>query len=188
MDPDWNREICQDMSVRTKFGSINCHVRGYPSLGGIVRGSFTAVELNWLGLSRSRSSSRALDPCAKDEFCFQLLRLGALWWKSDAYYDKRSVPVSGGYSWPECCPPELHVGYPSTGGVWVLKVQSGEFEPDDFAKVIMAFTMNERCAALEEMGAVFYGDVNDCPDVAESLKDGIATGKGWEKRMKRMDL
>lgn len=105
-----------------------------------------------------------------------------------ALYGKRTSQVSGGCPWPDGFPLDFHVGYPSTGGVWVLKVPSGEFEPDDFGKVVMAFTMNERCAALEEMGATFYANVDECPDVAKSLKDGVAIWKRWGERMKEMDV
>ena len=34
---------------RAEFGTVRCHVRDYPSLGGIILGAFTAVELEWLG-------------------------------------------------------------------------------------------------------------------------------------------
>jgi hypothetical protein len=183
IDPDHFPYIEQDTSVRTDFGTINCLVRGYPSSGGIVRGTFTAAELDWLGLSRSQTSLRSSDPQAEDDFSFRMLRLGARWSRSECFYDE----VSGGYPWPENYPPTLNVGYPATGGVWVLKTQSGDYEPHDFAKVIMAFTMDERCAALEEMGATFYPNVDDCPDIAKSLEDGIAIGKQWEERMKAND-
>jgi hypothetical protein len=187
MDPDHFPDMKPDTSVRTQFGTVNCLVRGYPSSGGIVQGAFTGAELEWLGLSRSQPSSRSSDPHAEDEFSFQMLRLGAQWWRSECFYDQRSSQISGGYPWPENHPPTLDVGYPSTGGVWVLKTQSGDFEPEDFAKVIMAFTMDERCAALEKVGATFYPNVDDCPDIAKSLEDGIAIGKQWEERMKAID-
>jgi hypothetical protein len=182
IDPDHFPYIEQDTSVRTYFGTVNCFVRGYPSSGGIVRGTFTGAELDWLGLSRSQTSLRSSDPQAEDEFSFQMLRLGAHWWRSECFYDE----LSDGYPWHANYPPTLNVGYPVTGGVWVLK-QSGEYEQHDFAKVIMAFTMDERCAVLEKMGATFYPNVDDCPDIAKSLEDGIAIGKQWEERMKAND-
>jgi hypothetical protein len=185
IDSDHSRKFDQDMSIRTEFGEVSCLLRGYPSFGGIVLGVFTGAELDWLGLSRSEPSSRSPDPQAEDEFSFQMLRLGARWWKSEAFYDKRSRQVNGGYPWPESFPPDLHAGYPSTGGIWVLKVLSGDSGPDDFAKIIMAFTMDERCAVLKEMGATFYPNVDDCPDIAKSLEDGVAIGKRWEERMKK---
>jgi hypothetical protein len=112
-----------------------------------------------------------------------MLRLGARWSRSECPYDE----VSGGCPWPENYPPILNVVYPATGGVWVLKIQSGDYEPHDFAKVIMAFTMDERCAALEEMGATFYPNVDGCPDIAKPLEDGIAIGKQWEEHIMAND-
>ncbi|KAK3176386.1 hypothetical protein OEA41_007709 [Lepraria neglecta] len=175
------------MPIRAKFGAVICHVRGYPSLGGIILGVFTAMELEWLSQSRSKPSSRSPDAQVEDDFSFQMLRLGALWWKSMVLYGKMMSQVSGGCPWPGGFPPDFYVGYPSTGGVWVLKVPSGEFEPDDFGKVVMVFTMDEHCAALEEMGATFYAIVDECPDVAKSLKDDVAIGKRWKERMKETD-
>ena len=79
------------------------------------------------------------------------------------------------------------MGYPSTGGVWVLKLLNGQDLPDEFAKVQMAFTMDERCDALQTVGATFYAAVSECEDIAKSLEDGIAIGKHWEERMKAID-
>ena len=98
-----------------------------------------------------QSAQRSRDSHAEDEFSFQMLGLGARWWKCDAFYETRSRQVQGSTPWPEYYPPELHFGYPSVGGAQVLKVLSGELEPGEFAKVIMAFTMDECCTALEEV-------------------------------------
>ena len=84
-------------------------------------------------------------------------------------------------------PPQLYVGYSSSGGRWVLKVSNDEYSPDHFARVVMAFTMDERCTALEELGATFYANVEDCPDIAKSLGDDIAIAKRYEKLMEQMD-
>ena len=138
------------MALRTQFHISGCTVRGYPSHGGIVTGTVTAAELEWLGLSRSQSSERSQVQTEEDDFCFQILRLGAQCWRSEAFYNQKSRQVTGGYPWPGSFPPRLHVGYPSTGGVWVLKLLNGQDLPDEFAKVQMAFTMDERCDALKQ--------------------------------------
>ena len=152
-----------------------------------MRKSLTAAELPWLGLSRSQPSDRSPDPQIEDEFAFQLLRLGARWWKSLSFYRHRSGQVEGGYPWPDSYPPMLYIGYPSTGGVWVLAVRKDGFLPMDWARVEMAFTMDERCAMLEAVGATFYAVVDDCSDIAKSLEDGVAIGRMWEERMKEID-
>lgn len=107
----------QNNNIRSIFGITKCEVRAYPSLGGIVLGSFTAAELSWLGLSRSQPAYRSQAPQTEDNFAFQMLRLGARWWKSRSFRDHRSSQVRGGYPWPDSYTPVLDVGYPSTGGV-----------------------------------------------------------------------
>lgn len=81
----------------------------------------------------------------------------------------------------------LHLAYPSTGGVWVLIFKNGESEADDFARVGMAWTMDERAEVLKEMGAVFYEDVGACGDIAGDLEEGRSIGRYWEERMKEME-
>lgn len=175
------------MQLRTQFQLFHCTVRGYPSNGGIIIGSLSAVELAWLNLSRSHATSRSQDQHSEDAFCYQLLRLGAQWWKSETFYKQRHDQISGGYPWPDDFPPVLHVGYPLSGGVWVLKLLNGEELPDEYAKVEMAFTMDERCEGLEAVGATFYADVGEYEGIAKSLEHGIAIGKRWEERMKVID-
>lgn len=102
------------MPIRAGFGAVSCHVRGYPSLGGIILGVFTAVELEWLGQSRSKPSFRSSDAQAEDDFSFQMLRLCTPWWKSMALYGKRTRQVSGGCPRPDGFPTDFHVGYLST--------------------------------------------------------------------------
>ena len=51
----------------------------------------------------------------------------------------------------------------------------------------MAFTMDERCAILEEMRAKFYTLVDFCPNIAKSLEDGVTIGRRWEERMEEID-
>lgn len=48
-------------------------------------------------------------------------------------------------------------------------------------------TMEERCEVLREFGAVFYKSVQECPDLPESLEEGIATGKEYELLLKKME-
>ena len=173
--------------TRSYFGTNGCFVRGYPSFGGVVISSFSAVELEWLGLSRLEPASRSADQGEEDAFCYQMLRLGARWWKNDRFHDHKESEVSGGYPFPDHFPPDLYVGYPSGGGIWVLMQKNGESLPDDFGRVGMAFTMDERCAMMKEMGATFYEKVQDCPDIAKDLKDGRRIGQWWEEKMKEME-
>ena len=66
-------------------------------------------------------------------------------------------------------------------------MRKDESLPVDWARVEMAFKMDERCAMLEHVGATFYVVVDDCPEIAKSLEDGVAIGRRWEERMKEID-
>lgn len=104
-----------------------------------------------------------MDSSEEDAFVFQMLRLGARWWTSWNFYEKHyraNDEVAYGYHYS----PNLHVGYSSSGGAWVLKSSNQYFPlpgdaPRDWSKASMAFTMDERCAALKSLGAIFYEHV-----------------------------
>ena len=179
---------------RTKFESRDCKTLAYPSLGGIILGYFTGVELTWLGLSRLLEAKRSTDPHEEDAFAFQMLRLGAQWWPDWEFYSKhegKTTEIPYGHHFP----PKAYIGYPSAGGVWVLKTADNrkrlpndpEEEPHDWAKVIMTCTMDERCAVLERFGAMFYANIEDCPDVPKSLEEGIGIGRKYESLLKKME-
>jgi hypothetical protein len=181
-------------ALRTKFESVDCKTTAYPSSGGIVLGYFTGTELAWLGLSHSDEAKRSIDPHEEDAFAFQMLRLGAFWWPSWKFYSRHSekmAEIPYGHHFPL----NIYVGYPSTGGVWTLKTadnrirlpDDAEERPKDWAKVVMASTMDERCAVLERFGATFYADVEECPDVPKSLEGGIEMGRQYEALLKRME-
>jgi len=79
--------------------------------------------------------------------------------------------------------------FPFSGDLWALKIPSGELDPDEFGRIIKAFSMDDRCADLKDLLVPFYAKVDDCPDVAKSLRvqDRVAIKKLWEERMKRVD-
>jgi hypothetical protein len=62
-----------------------------------------------------------------------------------------------------------------------------EERPEDWAKIVMAFTMDERCAVLERFGATFYSNVEECADVPKSLAEGIEIGRQCECLLKKME-
>jgi hypothetical protein len=181
-------------ALRTKFESGDCKTIAYPSSGGIVLGYFTGAELEWLGLSHSDEAKRCIDPHKEDAIAFQMLRLGALWWPSWKFYSRHSEKMAE-IPYRHHFPPNLYVGYPSTGGVWTLKTADNrirlpgdaEERPEDWTKVVMACTVDERCAMLERFGATFYADVEECPDVPKSLEEGIEMGRQYEGLLKKME-
>ena len=71
-----------DPNIRTEFLPLSCKVTAYPSSGGIVLGYFSAVELVYLNLSRTKPANRSSDPAEEDDLALRMLRLGAHWWPS----------------------------------------------------------------------------------------------------------
>src|SRR4051794_34529589 len=54
--------LSHDHNIRTEFLSRLCKTTAYPSSGGIVLGYFSAVELAYLNLSRTKPANRSSDP------------------------------------------------------------------------------------------------------------------------------
>lgn len=179
---------------RTKFGPRGCETIAYPSSGGFILGYLTGAELSWLNLSRSKELSRSKDPHQEDAFASNLLKLGARWWPSQELYAKHSDKISEfpyGYHFP----PTTHVGYSITGGVWVLKTADDRIRipgdpeecPENWEKIVMAISMDERSAILEEFGAKLYEEVQLCPDIPKTLEEGIAEGQKYAELLTKME-
>ena len=146
----------------------------WPSVGGIIVNTHvSSVELDFLNLPRFQSAPRSSNASEEDEFCRQLRRTGAKWWSSHGDFieavNSRLRPTSAKER------EALILGWPKDGGVWVLK----EANWYDFAgselgiwRMGNAFTMEERCAAMEMAGAVYYKDPYNCESV-KPLLDGF---------------
>jgi hypothetical protein len=90
-------------------------VTAYPSSGGIIFGYFSAVELVHLNLSRTKPANRSPDPAEEDDLALRMLRLGAYWWPSwDLYAIHREQTIEG-IPYDFHFPPNVNVGYPSSG-------------------------------------------------------------------------
>lgn len=153
---------------RTRFGASGCAVWAYPSIGGVVYGYFTAVQLKQLGLSNMEEADRSDNGDDEDRLSVAILQRGAHWWPRWGLYLRhsekmRTTPYDFHF------PPSIHVAYPSSdNGVWVLKgSQDREREvEDDFIKPLLpyipvqlkprrslALTADEECEALKHFGA-----------------------------------
>ncbi|RSM07629.1 hypothetical protein CDV31_008522 [Fusarium ambrosium] len=200
-------KLFDDHQHRTMPGPYNCTVMAYPSVGGIVVGQFTGVELEWLGIPRSSPESYSRIPTdeesLKDEdtFALRLLQLGARWWSSLKFkgqHPDASYPY--GYHYP----PDLHLGYPSassSGGnkhpVLLLKTFAGDSirlpeydppeKPNDWSRLAACGTMEERCAVLRDFGATEWDDMKKCPDIPQSLREGMAEGKKYEELLRKIE-
>lgn len=57
------------------------------------------------------------------------------------------------------------VGWPTRGGVWVLKTTAHLSYRLGTGRTHVAKDMEERCQVLETLGAVYYENSEDCPDL-----------------------
>ncbi|KAI1740087.1 hypothetical protein F4680DRAFT_419639 [Xylaria scruposa] len=202
----------EDTEQRTEFFSRYSRVKAYPSVGGVVIGRSTAVQLKQLGLSNIKPAPRSHNETEEDELALGLMRQGAHWWPSWQFYmhhydrlDARR-PVCFHY------PPRIYVGYPSSGnGVWVSKfTEDGVWVPrptaigyaeNDFVNAYylefmwedlevyasMALNEDERCEVLKSFGAKFYDTVEECEDIPKTLDEGVQRGKRYEELLNKMD-
>ncbi|KAI8936967.1 hypothetical protein NX059_006195 [Plenodomus lindquistii] len=183
-DPPRPRTISSGTGCATTFA--------YPTCGGLIHKYFTEVELQYLGLPLTEPTHCDQDPVAEDAFALRLLSLGARWWRSREYKERwywKDIPL--GFHFP----PDLQVGYPSSGGVLVLKLHAGNstrlegFDPParpaDGGRVTFAETMDKRCELLKRYGAQAYDDLSQCDDVSKTLEGVKAEGKRYEALLEK---
>ncbi|KAI2618070.1 hypothetical protein GGS26DRAFT_392355 [Hypomontagnella submonticulosa] len=183
-------------SPRVEYNFYQCKVLAYPSIGGIVIGHFTSIELWLLGIS---PAAPVLYPCAdsaeEDRFALRMLQHGARWWPS---HDFPARHPDSAYPYGRHYPPDLHVGYPSTGGVLLLKTlaeagaqrvpgEDAPEKPGDWARLALCHTMDQRCEVLRSFGAVEYGSLEECLELPKSLEEGVAEGRRCEEVLGRME-
>lgn len=150
---------------RTEFGSEGCNVYGYPSSGGILVKEADILDLLYLDLSRSQACERSTDPNKEDRFCDSLRRIGAKWWISKHDWIMATL---GARDLTEEESKVVVFGWPAEGaGVWVLRYDSERDDPDDFGRLRLALTMEERIAMMREYGAEFVEDVSQVPDLRD---------------------
>jgi hypothetical protein len=60
-------------------------------------------------------------------------------------------------------------GWSTAGGVWVLSTTKHEADGKEVGVLFHAYSMDERCRAIEQLGGVSYGNLKDSPhlDLAE---------------------
>ncbi|KAK6859187.1 hypothetical protein PG995_005040 [Apiospora arundinis] len=166
---------------RTRFGVSGCATWTYPSVGGVVYGFFTAVQLKQLGLSNMEEANRSDNDDEEDRLS-----------RKDGKHPLR-LPF----------PPKIYVAYPSSGkGVWVLKCSPDwrQEHDDDITKPSLpnvpeslegrrslALTADEGCEVLKHFGATFYESPDQCEDLPKTLDEGVQRGKRYEALLKRME-
>lgn len=60
----------------------------------------------------------------------------------------------------------LIFGWPTTGGVWVLRFEDEDAVPRDLGRLALALNMDEKVRVMRQYGARYYGD----PDSVSELR------------------
>jgi hypothetical protein len=129
---------------------------------------------------------RNADQAAEDAFCRALLRLGAIWWDSEArrtfvrnleYGDEEAFNAIDANEALEPSRLErgwVRVAWPSQplGALCVLACEKiiigragGErLRPQHFGIVSLARTMDERCTVLQRLGGTMYASIDEVQD------------------------
>nr|OQO21893.1 hypothetical protein B0A51_10985 [Rachicladosporium sp. CCFEE 5018] len=155
--------VPRGVAQRTIFGSRGCNIYGYPSSGGILLKEADVLDLLHLSLSRSEVCECSSDPNEEDEFCDRLRRIGAKWWVSKRDWANATIGARESTEEEEKV---VVYGWPAEGaGVWVLRYGSERDVPDDFGRLRLALTMEERVAMMREYGAEFAEDASQVPEL-----------------------
>ncbi|KXH53422.1 hypothetical protein CNYM01_01167 [Colletotrichum nymphaeae SA-01] len=174
MDPS-----IESSQFRTNFYPSYTMVYGWPSTGGFYMLHCDGVDLEFLGLNRLVPTPRSDDSADEDAHCINMRKLGAKFYKSDWDYHLKTTThenpqdryqkairlgkdnLSAAEETYKVAEKFIEVfGWPTTGGVWALKLSTDKIHTFGIRN---AFTMDEKCRAIEMMGGVFYADPNECP-------------------------
>jgi hypothetical protein len=174
-------------------------VTAYPSVGGVVLGFFSAVEMVHLQLSRFEPAKRSSDVAEEDELALRMLRLGAHWWPNLNRYAYHKEQIDDRTPYDFHFPPTIKVGYPSTGGgVWVFEYltdsdclnasPSLQRRPDNWPpRMSYVLSMDEQCDALQQYGATSYAKVEDCDDIPKTLEEAVQKGNHYNELLEKME-
>ncbi|KAK2740036.1 hypothetical protein CKAH01_07205 [Colletotrichum kahawae] len=193
---------------RSNFYSGTGYLVVRPSTGGIVVSHPSAVDLVYLNLPRTHDTEASTAE-VEDALATRMLRLGALWWPSWATYAghrKRLHDEEVMYDFHH--PPDTHVGYPSTGGVWVVRFSADvpsvvvvdaygrsdetrrtfPVTPEGwYRRMEMVLSMDEKCEVIRDFGGVFFESAEECGYVATDLEGGREMFRWFEPLLGRME-
>lgn len=154
---------------RVSYGAgVGAIVRGWPAKGGFYElYPCLTVELDFLGLDRFQEVERPVSTgdSKEDEeaHCRRMRQLGAVWWQSEEDQALWDLEHQNAHS--KTTDRTIHFGWPAKGGVWVLNIPSNKASELGTARINIAVNMEERCKVLETLGAVYYENPEDCPDL-----------------------
>ncbi|KAF5681219.1 hypothetical protein FHETE_8 [Fusarium heterosporum] len=134
-------------------------VHGWPAKGGFYCRLFSAAELEFLGIDRFKPSNKSDDPEKEEAHCAKMRQLGANWYRDPDHRLRAGRKARN----KDPDTPLLFVGWPAEGGVWAIKTDLSQSIRKGYGRIGNAFTMEERCKIIEELGGTFYADPKDCP-------------------------
>lgn len=150
---------------RVSFGSRpGAAVRGWQTkLGYYELWPCFAVELDFLGLDHQlQTVKRPENATDEEELCRRLRLLGAEYWQSEEHQIWAELTSENTVEIENL---KFFVGWPARGGVWVLKTTVRLSYRLGTGRIHSAKDMEERCQVLETLGAVYYENPEDCPDL-----------------------
>lgn len=144
--------------TRSHFNQGGTSVYAWPSSGGVwAHHDCYGVELDFLGLSRFEPSftDRDTDPEKENNFSKRLEWIGGTYIENKYAFRRgqwqgmgRLRPLRPWYGWPGAVPDD---------GVWVLWPESATEDAEQgYRRIHNAYTMQERCEAIEMLGGKFY--------------------------------
>ncbi|KAM0351717.1 hypothetical protein ACHAPU_002229 [Fusarium lateritium] len=156
----WDGDFGVTRFPRCEFGNrVGGVVHGWPSKGGYYHQLFSVAELVFLGLDRFKPSVKSDDPEKEEAHCARMRQLGATWYRDPDHQIRAEEMLRNGD--PDT--PLLFIGWPADGGVWAIHTSLWKSARSGFGRIGNAFTMEERCKIIEELGGSFYADPKDCP-------------------------
>lgn len=162
-DTDTDTSPVPSPNLRTQFGPRTTLVRGFPSKGGIyLIEEAGLIELEFLSLDRFHETLPSDEPAEEDAFCQRMRGMGAQWFENEREADNEPPhKVKDGKMVGRM---EVWLGWPQSGGVWVLEVEEFEGARKGVGgRIRNAMSMEERCRFIEMLGGVFFRDRRDCP-------------------------
>lgn len=173
---------------RVRFYSHGAAVRGWPAKGGFYAlNGVHAVEMDFLGLDRFKEADRPKNfnttagAEAEETHCRRMRQLGARWWRS-GHAESTWWFKNPKESWDPLTKPVTYFGWPADGqgGVWALNTTLYGASEMGAGRIHIAITMEERCKIMEELGAVYYANPEDCPLLDLSDPDEAVSAGGIE--------
>ncbi|KAF4339669.1 hypothetical protein FBEOM_6452 [Fusarium beomiforme] len=156
----WDGDFGVTWFPRCQFGGlVGGVVHGWPAKGGFYTKLCSVAELEFLGLDRFNPSNKSNNREEEEAHCAKMRQLGAKWYRNPDHKFYSGEKLRNGD--PDA--PLLFVGWPADGGVWALSTNLSQSARKGLGRIGNAFTMEERCKIIEQLGGTFYADPKDCP-------------------------